>query len=729
MSYKNFLASKTIIAQTSGIDIEPDNPHLYDFQRAITAWALRKGRAAIFADCGLGKTIMQLVWAAEVHRHTSRPVLILAPLAVAAQTVVEGEKFGIHLNYKRYEPPDPYGITITNYEMLKNFSPERYAGVVLDESSILKSFSGKIRNQIISAFRDTPYRLACTATPAPNDLIELSNHSEFLGIMRREEMLATFFYHDSGNTSQWRVKGHAEQDFWKWVCSWAVMLNSPADLGFSNNGFDLPQLIMHEVSVPVDGYGDYLFTMGALSLQERIRERSRTVSSRAAKAAEIISENDVVLTWCNLNSESTAVKRASGSTEIVGSEKAEAKSRKMLEFSSGKIKKLVTKPSIAGFGMNWQHCNNIVFMGLSDSYEQFYQAVRRCWRYGQQNPVHVYVVIAETEGEVLRNIKRKEEQAHNMRKEMVANMADITKKELGVSSEKIEVYSPEECSGDEWTLYNGDCVEVMKKIESDSIGYSIFSPPFLSLYSYSDSTRDMGNSRTDEEFYNHFSFFASELFRVMQPGRNFSFHVANVPLVKWKHGVIGLRDFRGQCIRIFHDVGFIFHSEVCIWKDPVTAMQRTKALGLLYKQLKKDSAMSRQGIPDYLVTMKKWGENALAIEQKPEDFPLSKWQRYASPVWMDINQTRTLQYRQAREHKDEKHICPLQLDVIERGLELWSRPGDLVLSPFAGIGSEGHVAVSMGREFIGIELKKSYYRLAAQNLRDAELKTKQQFLF
>jgi len=727
--YESFLESKVIKAPSSGIDVTPDNPALYDFQRAITAWALRKGRAAIFADCGLGKTIMQLCWAREVHRHTDREVLILAPLAVAAQTVEEGRKFGIEVTYRRKGSVG--GITITNYEMLKNFDPELYSGIVLDESSILKSFSGKIRNFIIDSFKITPYRLACTATPAPNDLMELANHAEFLGIMRREEMLSTFFFHDSGNTSKWVIKGHAESDFWKWVCSWAVMLNYPSDIGFNASGFELPELRMHEEIVSVEEWGNYLFAMEAQSLQDRIKERRRTVAARVEKAAEILSRfnGDPAIVWCNLNMESSGVKKRSGCTEIVGSEKAEVKAKKMLDFSAGKIKKLVTKPSIAGFGMNWQHCNNVIFLGLSDSYEQFYQALRRCWRFGQKKPVDVYIVIAETEGEVLANIKRKEQQAKEMRQEMVKNMQDITKRELGHSAEDIEVYDPESTSGSGWTVHNGDCVEIMRTIESEAVGYSIFSPPFLSLYSYSDSNRDFGNSKTDGEFYEHFRFFADELYRVIMPGRNFSFHVANVPCAKWLHGYIGLRDFRGECIRLFQDAGFIFHSEVCIWKDPVTAMQRTKALGLLYKQLKKDSAMSRQGIPDYLITMKKWGDNPDAIEQKPENFPLSKWQKYASPVWTDVNQSRTLQYRNARDEKDEKHICPLQLDVIERGLELWSRPGDLVLSPFAGIGSEGYVAVSMGREFVGIELKKSYYRVACQNLVSAENCYQQQFLF
>jgi hypothetical protein len=269
-----------------------------------------------------------------------------------------------------------------------------------------------------------------------------------------------------------------------------------------------------------------------------------------------------------------------------------------------------------------------------------------------------------------------------------------------------------------YQLINGDCVAELRNIESDSIGYSIFSPPFASLYVYSDDERDMGNVRDDDEFFAHFDFLVPELYRVLMPGRNVSFHCMNLPMTKERDGVIGLRDFRGALIRAFERHGFIFHSEVCIWKDPVTAMQRTKAIGLLYKQLKKDSCISRQGIPDYLVTMRKPGVNPDPVGKDAESFPVSLWQEYASPVWMNINPSNTLQRESARDQDDERHICPLQLEVIERGIRLWSNPGDVVLSPFAGIGSEGYVALQLERQFIGIELKPSYARQAELNLRN-----------
>lgn len=272
---------------------------------------------------------------------------------------------------------------------------------------------------------------------------------------------------------------------------------------------------------------------------------------------------------------------------------------------------------------------------------------------------------------------------------------------------------------EKFSLYNGDSVEVLKGIPDNSIHYSIFSPPFASLYTYSNSDRDMGNSKTDDEFYEHFTFLVKELYRVTMPGRLLSFHCMNLPTSKVRDGVIGIKDFRGLLIRIFTDAGWIYHSEVCIWKNPVTAMQRTKALGLLWKQLKKDSAMSRQGIPDFIATMRKPGDNPERVTHTDELFPCNVWQKYASPVWMDINQSDTLQRKSAREDKDEKHICPLQLEVIKRCIELWSNPNDIVLDPFAGIGSTPYVALRMGRRGLGVELKESYYNQAVKNCNEA----------
>ena len=720
MNYAAFVESKQIYLADAGLREIPElNAMLYGFQRDIVAWSLRKGRTALFCDCGMGKTPMQLEWA----NHVPGPVFILAPLAVAQQTVREGKKFGIDIRYER-ALSKLFDQTITNYDMLEKFDASKYAGVVLDESSILKSYDGAFRNLIIESFSQTPFRLACTATPAPNDYMELGNHCEFLGVLTRTEMLSTFFVHDGGDTAKWRLKKHAQRDFWKWVCSWAVMMRKPSDLGYDDDGFILPPLVIEDivldVAKPTDGR---LFAMPAITLEERRHARSVTVEERAQEVAAIVATkpDEPWLIWCNLNSESqAAVDLIPDAVQVSGSDSREDKESRMLGFSSGSVRVMVSKPSIAGYGMNWQHCNNVVFLGLSDSYEQFYQAIRRCWRFGQTKPVNCYIVTSSQEGAVTENIKRKEKDAAKMAEEMVNNMHELNQQEVrGVHTHDKKVLVHRTDAGENWTMHLGDCVEVLAKFPTESIDYSIFSPPFASLYTYSALPNDMGNCRTHGEFYQHFSYLTKELFRVMRPGRNLSFHCMNLPISKERDGYIGVADFRGDMIRIFQEAGFIYHSEVCIWKDPVIAMQRTKALGLLHKQLKKDSCMSRQGIADYLVTMRMPGENPRPVSHTNESFPVKVWQQYASPIWTDIDPSDTLQRASAREHDDERHICPLQLEVIRRGIRLWSNPNDEVLSPFAGIGSEGFVSIQEGRRFIGIELKESYFAQAVSNLRIA----------
>lgn len=730
MNYEQFLASKALVLPPCGIDPGPTNPAAFDFQRDIIQWALRRGRAAVFADCGLGKSLIQLDWANQVAKLGD--VLILAPLAVAEQTVDESAKFNFTqpIAYRRDGSDVQPGITITNYEMLEHFDASRFVGIVLDESSVLKHYTSKTRNHIIGAFGQTPYRLACTATPAPNDFMELGNHAEFLGVMSRTEMLSMFFVHDGGETQKWRLKGHAEREFWKWVCSWAVMLRKPSDLGYSDDGFELPPLRVEQLTVASPPQEGLLFAVEALALPERIAARRASTGERVRACAERVNAtDDQWLIWCHLNNEADALVDAiDGAAQITGSESPSAKTNKIRQFVRGEIKRLVTKPSIAGFGVNLQQCFREAFVGLSDSWEEYYQAMRRCWRFGQKNEVHVLIVTSESEGAVLANIKRKEADADRMAKEMINNMHELNEQSLRGNTRTRDAYKTTVEAGKNWTMHLGDCVEVVRGIESESVGFSVFSPPFASLYTYSASERDMGNCKNLTHFEVHFKFLIPELFRVLKPGRLVSFHCMNMPTSKSHHGYIGLQDFRGELIRWFVDAGFIFHSEVCIWKDPVTAMQRTKALGLLWKQIKKDSSMSRQGIPDYLVTMRKPGDNDEFISHSAAEFPVLMWQQWASPVWMDINPSDTLQYRSAREDQDERHICPLQLEVIRRAIILWSNPGDLVLSPFAGIGSEGYVALQNNRKFIGAELKESYFNQAVANLKSA-IVNKEQDLF
>ncbi len=733
--YAEFLASKARVLVDSGfvVDEAAIHPTLYPFQRDIVRWALRRGAAAIFADCGLGKTFMQLEWARHVAQHTGGKVLILAPLAVAAQTAEEGARIGVPVTVCRAHADVRDGVNIVNYDRLDAMDLEAFVGVVLDESSILKNFAGSTRNRLISGFRSTPYKLACTATPAPNDFTELGNHAEFLGVMSRVEMLSMFFVHDGGSTQDWRIKGHAVGAFWEWVCSWGVVIRSPRDLGYSVEGFDLPELniIDHVVDGDSQAVGLLFSDAVALDLQARRSARRGSIDERVARTAALVNEsNRPWIVWCGLNDEGEALAQAiPGSIDVHGSMAIEDKERAMEDFAHGRVRVLITKPKIAGFGMNWQHCADMAFCGMSDSYEAFYQAVRRCWRFGQRLPVNVHIVISDVERVVADNVKSKEQRAEHMAHEVSRLTSEKTLAAIKGSRMTKNDYETATKNGPGWTLHLGDCVETVAQMRSDSIGYSVFSPPFASLYTYSASERDMGNSADGEEFARHFAFLISELLRVTAPGRLLSFHCMNLPTSKARDGYIGIRDFRGELIAMFVAAGWIYHSEVVVWKDPVTAMQRTKALGLLHKTIRSDSCMSRQGIPDYVVTMRKPGDNQDPVSHTAEEFPVSDWQQYASPVWMDINPNETLQASSAREEQDERHICPLQLEVIRRCLRLWSKPGDLVLSPFAGIGSEGYEAVKAGRRFVGVELKRSYWEQACRNLERAEIESRQGTLF
>jgi hypothetical protein len=724
-TYREIIASKEWKAPACGFEPTVMPSILFDWQRAVVRWACLKGRAALFEDCGLGKTMQQIAWAENVRLHTGKSVLILCPLAVAEQTVREGAKLGIEVFHIREVEQMAVGVArvyITNYDRLERFLGESWGGVVLDESSILKSYSGSTRTIIIDAFAQTSYKLACTATPAPNDHTELGNHAEFLGVMTRTEMLASFFVHDGGETAVWRLKGHAQRDFWQWCAGWAIMMRTPADIGFRADGYVLPPLriIKHIVESGIEAT-DTIFAMPARSLDEQRKARRLTMPHRVAEVATLASGDDSPwLVWCEMNDEGDQLADAiPGSVQVAGSDDEADKCSRMLGFADGEHRVMVTKPKLAGFGLNWQHCHKMAFVGLSHSYEQFYQAVRRCWRFGQTQPVEVHVITTDVESEVLLNIERKQAEADAMTAGMVEHMSEITKSEIAGTERQTDTYRTGSAPGETFNAYLGDCVEGIRDLQDSSVHYSIFSPPFASLYTYSNSPFDMGNCKDHAEFFRQFIHLTKELHRVIMPGRLVSFHCMNLPTSKERDGFIGITDFRGVLIRAFQDAGWIFHSEVCIWKDPVTAMQRTKALGLLHKTIRKDSSMSRQGIADYLVTMRNPGENPERIPHG-EDLPVSLWQRYASPVWMDIQPNDTLQKESAREEDDERHICPLQLGVIERAIHLWSNRNDLVLSPFMGIGSEGYQAIKMGRRFVGYELKPSYFKQAVANLTAAE---------
>lgn len=450
MSYTDFLAGKQHIPPVCGFDVGKTamNTHMFEWQKDITRWAIRKGRAALFEECGNGKTIQQLEFADQVAKRTGEPVLIVAPLTVGAQTKREAERFGYTARICRSQADIGPGINITNYEMLQHFDGDSFGGVVLDESSILKNYTGKMRTQIIEMFRNTPYRLSCTATPSPNDYMELGNQVEFLGIMTRTEMLATYFIHDGSDTSKWRLKGHAEERFWEWVSTWAVLLTCPGDLGYPNDGYILPPLTVteHIVECECDTAYNLFGGDGAKTLTERREARRVSMPERCAKAAEIIAEDpgEQWVCWCDLNAESESlVKIIPNSEEVRGSDKPEEKESALLRFAAGELPVLVTKPSIAGFGMNWQNCHNMIFVGLSDSYESMYQAIRRCYRFGQESPVNVHIVTSAAEGAVKANVERKEAQAAAMKENMVRYTKEILRKDIRGQERIVIPYNPQ----------------------------------------------------------------------------------------------------------------------------------------------------------------------------------------------------------------------------------------------------------------------------------------------
>lgn len=448
MTYEAFLERKRMVDPATGMYAPPMLPaFLFPHQHDIVDWALRRGRSAIFAGTGLGKTAMELTWADAVSAHTDKPVLIFAPLAVSQQHIREAEKFGLPARIVKSQDDVRHGVNVTNYQKIDHFDLSSFGGIVLDESSILKSTDGKYRTRLIEECDPVPFRLAATATPAPNDFMELGNHAEFLGVMSYTDMLATFFTHDGGDTQKWRLKGHAENDFWKWMASWAVMLRKPSDLGYPNGGYDLPPLRQHQHIVAADYAPSLdtglLFPMEARTMQERLGARRDTVEERVALAASITPADRTFVWWCNLNAESEAlVKAIPGAVELRGSDSDDDKERKIAAFLTGTIRVLVTKSSIAGFGLNFQHCADTGFVGLNDSFEQVFQAVRRFWRFGQTKPVNVHFIAAETEGAVVANLRRKEADADRMAASMILHMADLSRAEVSGLVRTVPDYNP-----------------------------------------------------------------------------------------------------------------------------------------------------------------------------------------------------------------------------------------------------------------------------------------------
>lgn len=889
--YNEFLNSKKTVVPTFGFKVDESkiNPILFPFQRDIVKWALWKGRAAIFADCGLGKTFMQLEWARHVGIETGKPVLVLAPLAVSGQTVSEAKKLGQELEYCRLQT-DANGVidNITNYEMLEKFNLKNYGGIVVDESSILKNFTGKTKQLLIKMVKAVNYRLACTATPAPNDHLELGNHAEFLGVMKSREMIQRWFVNDAMNAGGYRLRQHGANDFWEWVASWAVALRRPSDVGdYDDEGYNLPELKFHPHIVKVDHTRAWnektktgqmsLLLVGNTSATGMHKEKKATLGQRMEMAANITKEaakDDYVIVWCETNAEADALRKLlPDAVEVRGNEKIDVKRQKLEDFSDGKYKIIITKPKIAAHGLNWQHAGTQVWTSITHKFEPFYQGYKRSHRFGRVGQVDCHIVYAESEGSILANLERKHAAHVHMQDAMVESM-----KLNGMSIEldtKMRTFADNALceSGDGWKIYHGDSAVGMRNEPDNSVDFIVQSPPFESLYIYSSHVEDLGNSANEKEFYTQYGYILRDENRRLKDGHFKVEHCKDLPLYANRDGAMGLDDFPGRLIKAHEQNGFRLVRWITIWKDPVVEMQRTKNAGLLWSSAFCQRAeRARQGMADYALVFQKadsqpdtrvvaaplaqsvvnrcvdlWsnsGENiqspyhktedgkpidlmivdkpidkiigqvdsilhwlrdgrnmvarikdpldmpVLIAELKPHrlvfhsrifltdgtwlivfrkwvtkmpddshvthdlklgehvfcgtmpptfaaddrDYSIQVWQRYASPVWFDleglpaahdnawfdIDQTNVLNHRIAREKEDEKHICPLQIDLIEKSILEYTKEGDVVSSSFAGVGSELVTAIKMGRKAIGCELKGSYYNLAVKHLKLAE---------
>jgi len=978
-SYAEFLRSKAIVYRPSGMAVEASaiHPMLFPFQRDMVAWAVRKGRCAVFADTGLGKTLVQLEWARLIGERT----LIVAPLSVARQTVREARKIGMDVHYTRDGADVTDGINITNYEMVDHFQAEQFGAVVLDESSILKCLSGATRRKLTEMFADTPYRLCCTATPAPNDITELGNHAEFLGVCTEAEMRAMFFINankehtildDKGRIfrrkgsnkggQEWRLKHPAEEPFFRWLASWAICMTKPSDLGYEDDGFILPPLNIYPQFLRAEYTpDDQLFFTGLHGIADRHAVRRKTLSTRIEALAKLVHTDDHSgirstsgettqqmrdmrllgyeqseqlpsgrplpqngesqrsslpelqpsigevqgqarsaeggrkvsgdqwVIWCGLDAEQRAVEQILGDAcvSIYGSLDPEEKERRLGMWLDGSARFLVSKSRVCGFGLNLQCAANMVFLGLNDSWEMWYQCIRREWRYGQTRPVNVHVLMSDIEAEIYHNVMRKDAMAARLRKGLIEHIQLFEREELAMKPVTRGDYVTATTRSDRFTMMLGDSCERLGELDDNSIDLQVSSPPFSNLFCYSNSSHDLGNSRNMDEFAEHYRFIIREVLRVTKPGRLSCVHTSDIPAMQSRDGYIGVKDFPGEVIRAHEAEGWTFVGRAMVQKNPQalrdgtpvltpngwvaieqlevgdavigsdgkptevvdvpfhgvqpiyrvtfddgmwvecgpehlwsvrsksrnawktrrtdalcahgttddarrTAYEvpivsrdpdgmswfpvqlgetrrimdvtptgeqalctcisvaapdglfvttgyvlthnsqaiRVKSKALLFVQLRKDSADSRPAMIDQVLIFKKPGENAVPIVPVANgEMDNETWIEWAHGIWLGISESDTLQFGGARGADDEKHVCPLQLGTIERCVKLYSNPGETVLSPFAGIGSEGYVAIKHGRKFIGCELKPEYYEVAVNNLTDAESQSKTQTLW
>lgn len=801
--YDEFLEEKAIVYKSTGFEVLEDqiNPITKPHQNATIRYAIRKGRAAILHDTGLGKTLDQLEIGRLVSEHTGKPFLIVMPLWVAYQTIDDAKQLidlDLPFAKDKMSIAPGQGIYVTNYEILHKFEGLDLGGISFDESSIFKG-DGKFFERAKRIAKNAPFVFNASATPSPNSVEEMGRQAEVLGIMTVAEMKATFFVNrqdkkktdlskgvkqkenlaeipftelvkdDVKNKKKsragWELRPHATEKFYKWLASWAMAIRLPSDIGFPNEGYIKTKLNI--IPIFIDGNyvpDDQLVFTGLGGVGDRSKVRKLTLEPKCEMAVEIIGDSQEQWTvWCGLNPEANLMKKLLGdkAVNVQGSDKLNEKIEGLRAFVNGQIQILVTKTKICGHGSNFQNCHNVIYVGLSDSWESFKQSVDRFHRYKQTEDVNIYVILAEEEREIWENVMRKREEAEAMTTRLIENASQYQQQELDMKASDKVIYTKDEIKNDKYWIMLGDAVERLKEIESNSVGLSIYSPPFEDLFVYSNSERDLGNSGTKEDFYKHYEYIVRELLRIHMPGRKTVVHVADIHARKNKDGFLGLKDFSGDVIRLYTKCGWYYQGRIPIAKNPQATAIRLKAHELMFATMKRDAARLMPVQPDYLLVFTKPGKNSEPIlpmkngemnedtwiewagntwldgkfekiendnltEQDFVEIAKQVFEHYKSsnPIWSDIKETDVLTHKgeggKRLDENDTKHICPLQKKPVERGIKLWSNPGDTVLDPFLGSGTTVYQAVMFSRYGIGIELKPEYfYDLAVKNIEDA----------
>lgn len=817
LPYDQFLESKIKLAQNTGFQIpESDIPEIFKpHQRDITRWAVDGGRRAIFASFGLGKTFIQLDIGRIIAKKTGKPFLVGIPLGVRYEFMLDAEKLDIPIKYVRnmaeIENSEGVDIFMTNYERIRdgNFDASFFGGVSFDEASILRGLDTQTSDYILQHFTQVPYRFVCTATPSPNEYTEILNYAQFLGIMDRGQALTRFFQRDSTKAGNLTLYPHKAKEFWMWVSSWAVFVTKPSDLGYSDEGYDMPEIIVHRHMVTVKDRGDIkdrdgnlkIFRNAAASLQDASKEKRESLPARIAKMHEIIggdAPDTNYLIWHHLEDERRAIEQSlKGVKTVYGSMDQDKREEYLIGFGRGDFQYLATKPEIAGSGCNFQRfCHKAIFLGIDYKFNDFIQAVHRIHRFLQPHQVEIHLIYSDAEEQILKTLEAK----WSRHVEMVAKMTDLIK-EHGLSNISLHAdlsrtmgVQRKENTGNSYTCIHNDNVIEVSAMPSNSIDLTVTSIPFSDQYEYCESYHDMGHNDGNGEFFEQLGYLTPELLRVTKPGRIACIHVKDRIRYSYQNGagMTTLEDFSGQTVAHFVSHGWHLMGKITITTDVVQENNQTYRLG--WSEQCKDATKMGVGLPEYVLIFRKTPtdtSNSFAddpVKKTKEEYNRAKWQldahayhrsngnRLLNPeelrqmdlsqvgkiwkaknlnepydfnnhleicetldsigklsatfmsvplhsnhpnVWTDISRMRTLNSNQAKK-RQEKHVCPLQFDIIDRLVERYSNPGDTVLDPFGGIMSTPYRAIQLGRKAIGIELNEQYWREGSKYCRDAE---------